>query len=233
MKLKQLEAELQPLKGFSAPKREYEQYVTPPHLASRMIFTAESSFGDIDDKDCLDLGCGCAVLSIACVMLGASSVLSVDADEAALSIARENIASLEMEEEIKLIHARIGVVGSLGNSTTKVEEEAIPVFVGLGLDRTFDTVVMNPPFGTWNQGIDMVFLEAACKLAGTAVYSLHKTSTRDFLKKKAVSLGFNGEVLAEMKYALPKTMPFHKSKSVDIQVDFWRFERKVPMSSTT
>lgn len=156
-----------------------------------MIFTAESSFGDIDDKDCLDLGCGCAVLSIACVMLGArcvftplcharererkrqltylpnqtSSVLSVDADEAALSIARENIASLEMEEEIKLIHARIGVVGSLGNSTTKVEEEAIPVFVGLGLDRTFDTVVMNPPFGTWNQGIDMVFLEAACKVS--------------------------------------------------------------------
>jgi predicted RNA methylase len=36
-----------------------------------MIYTAQSSFGDIEDKDVLDLGCGCAVLSIASVMMGA------------------------------------------------------------------------------------------------------------------------------------------------------------------
>ena len=40
-------------------------------LASRLLFTAESSFGDINDKRVLDLGCGCAVLSIGAVMLGA------------------------------------------------------------------------------------------------------------------------------------------------------------------
>lgn len=44
---------------------------------------------------------------------------------------------------------------------------------------TFDTVIMNPPFGTKkNAGIDMKFLEVGIKLAKTAVYSLHKTSTR-------------------------------------------------------
>lgn len=36
-----------------------------------MMYTAESSFGDIDDNDILDLGCGCAVLSCAAVMMGA------------------------------------------------------------------------------------------------------------------------------------------------------------------
>ncbi|KAI5481059.1 methyltransferase like 5 [Pseudohyphozyma bogoriensis] len=231
MKLKELESELQPLKGFAAPKRELEQYVTNPHLASRMIFNAESGFGDIDEKDILDLGCGCAVLSIACVMLGANSVLSVDADPDALAIAKENIASLEMEENIDLINAVIPNPGaelktaSASTEATAALTAGVPIFDYENLDRTFDTVVMNPPFGTWNAGIDMVFLEIACKLAGTAVYSLHKSSTRDYILKKAKSLGFTGEVLAQMKYALPKTMAFHKAKTLDIEVDFFRFSR--------
>lgn len=45
--------------------------------------------------------------------------------------------------------------------------------------KQFDTVLMNPPFGTkHNEGIDMKFLEVALKLSNNAVYSLHKTSTR-------------------------------------------------------
>jgi predicted RNA methylase len=32
------------------------------------------------------------------------------------------------------------------------------------------------------------------------------------------------------QYDLPKTMAFHKSKSVDIQVDFFRFVRVKPKS---
>lgn len=55
----------------AAPKRELEQYVTSAHLAARMIYTAATSFDDIDEKDVLDMGCGCAVLSAACVMMGA------------------------------------------------------------------------------------------------------------------------------------------------------------------
>lgn len=45
--------------------------------------------------------------------------------------------------------------------------------------RIFDTVVMNPPFGTkHNAGMDMKFLAAGFNLARSAVYSLHKSSTR-------------------------------------------------------
>lgn len=43
----------------------------------------------------------------------------------------------------------------------------------------FDTVIMNPPFGTKkNSGIDMKFLQLACKFSSHSIYSLHKTSTR-------------------------------------------------------
>ncbi|GJN91812.1 hypothetical protein Rhopal_004835-T1 [Rhodotorula paludigena] len=219
MKLKELEAELQPLKGFAEPKRELEQYVTSAHLASRMIFTAATQFDDIDEKSVLDLGCGCAILSIASVMMGADSVQSVDVDPEALEIARENVASVEMEEHIDFVHAEIAPVGSTPSN------EDIPVLDPKALRRTFDTVVMNPPFGSWTKGIDMVFLEVACQLAETAVYSLNKTSTRDFIERKAKSFGFQGTVIAQMRYDLPKTMAFHKQKSVDIEVDMWRFEK--------
>ena len=37
MRLKELEGELQPLKGFAKSKRELEQYVTSAHLGSRMV----------------------------------------------------------------------------------------------------------------------------------------------------------------------------------------------------
>lgn len=48
--------------------------MTSAHLASRMIYTAATSFDDVDERDILDLGCGCAILSIACVMMGAKWV---------------------------------------------------------------------------------------------------------------------------------------------------------------
>nr|DAD26859.1 TPA_asm: hypothetical protein HUJ06_028327 [Nelumbo nucifera] len=38
---------------------------------------------------------------------------------------------------------------------------------------------MNPPFGTRKKGADIDFLSTALKVASQAVYSLHKTTTRD------------------------------------------------------
>ncbi|XP_046387844.1 rRNA N6-adenosine-methyltransferase METTL5 [Ischnura elegans] len=93
--------------------------------------------------------------------------------------------------------------------------------------KLFDTVVMNPPFGTKNnQGIDMAFLKAALGMANTAVYTLHKTSTRSYVIAKGKEWGGRGttaEVLAKLRFDLPKSYRFHNKKSVDIEVDFIRF----------
>ena len=64
MKRKQLESFLEDVDQFSAPKMELEQYPTDPHLAASVLFTAQSSYGDLEDKCVLDLGAGCGVLSI-------------------------------------------------------------------------------------------------------------------------------------------------------------------------
>ena len=87
---------------------------------------------------------------------------------------------------------------------------------------------MNPPFGTkHNAGIDMKFLDIATKLAKKSVYSLHKTSTRNHVLKKATQFGVKGKVVAELKYDLPQAYKFHKKASVDIEVDFIRFELSI------
>lgn len=89
--------------------------------------------------------------------------------------------------------------------------------------KQFDTVIMNPPFGTKRHGIDMEFLQMALHLANTTVYSLHKTSTRKHVLSKAEQWGAKGDVLAELRYDLPASYRFHRKQSVDIEVDFIRF----------
>ncbi|XP_049977870.1 rRNA N6-adenosine-methyltransferase METTL5 [Alexandromys fortis] len=72
-------------------------------------------------------------------------------------------------------------------------------------------------------GTDMAFLKTALGMARTAVYSLHKSSTREHIQKKAAEWKVKIEIIAELRYDLPALYNFHKKKSVDIEVDLIRF----------
>ncbi|KAJ1799675.1 hypothetical protein LPJ59_001664 [Coemansia sp. RSA 2399] len=221
MKLKQLEGYLGDVATFKEPKVQLEQYPTTAHLASRILYTAETTYGDIDGKAVVDLGCGCGVLSIAASMMGASHVLGVDVDTGALETAQENIDEFELGDTIDLVQGSICEQNSAG--VLSLNEGMLSQ-----MEQAFDTAILNPPFGTkpGNKGIDMLFLQAACSMARGAIYSLHKTSTRDYLVRKAQSWGFECEVLAELKFDVPMMYKFHKKKSVDVQVDLLRLSRK-------
>lgn len=209
MKRKELEQHLQDVSGFRTPKILLEQYVTSPHIAACMLHTMESSYSDLQGKNVLDLGCGCSVLGIGAAMLGASYVLGVDLDADALEVARQNAEEFEV------------------TNIDFIQSDVRNLPIGL----RFDTIVMNPPFGTkHNKGLDCVFLEAALERVadGGAVYSLHKTSTRDHFLRKAPSWGVEARVLAQLRYDLPQTYKFHSKASVDIEVDFWRLCPRKP-----
>ncbi|XP_075081461.1 uncharacterized protein LOC107775069 isoform X2 [Nicotiana tabacum] len=184
MKLKQLEGLLGSLEQFSSPKIELEQYPTGAHIASRMLYTADNSFEDVNSKVVADFGCGCGTLGLAAGLLGAGSVIGLDIDTESLEIASANADELEVVE----------------------------------------TVVMNPPFGTRRKGADMEFLSAAMKVASQAVYSLHKTTTREHVKRAALRdyHARTAEVICELRYDVPQLYKFHKKKEVDIAVDLWR-----------
>lgn len=204
MKLKELESHLQQVEEFEDPKILLEQYPTRPHIAACMLHTMAASFGDLEGRTVADLGCGCGVLSLGAVMLGADFVTGFDVDPDALATFQQNLEEFEMEQ-VDLVMCDVARLG--GEWRGKV-----------------DTVVMNPPFGTkHNKGLDMKFLQAGLSLATTAVYSLHKTATRAHVVSQAAALGAEAQVLAELRYDLPNTYKHHKKSSVDIQVDFIRF----------
>ncbi|KAK9142673.1 hypothetical protein Syun_012073 [Stephania yunnanensis] len=203
MKLKQLEGLLGNLEQFSCPKIELEQYPTSAHIASRMLFSAEKTFGDVTGKVVADFGCGCGTLGIAAALLDADYIVGVDIDAQSLETASVNAE--DMEVELNLMQCDINNLNWRG--------------------QFIDTAIMNPPFGTRKKGADMNFLSVALKVATRAVYSLHKTSTRDHVKKMALRDcdATSAEVLCELRFDVPQLYKFHKKKEVDIAVDLWRF----------
>ncbi|XP_022842590.1 methyltransferase-like protein 5 [Olea europaea var. sylvestris] len=203
MKLKQLEGLLGSLDQFENPKIELEQYPTGPHIASRLLYTAENSFRDVENKVVADFGCGCGTLGLAAALLGADHVIGLDIDTESLEIASSNADDLDLDMDF--VHCDI--------KNLKWR------------DRIVDTVVMNPPFGTRRKGADMDFLLVALKVASNAVYSLHKTTTRDHVKRTALRdyNAVSAEVLCELRFDVPQLYKFHKKKEVDVAVDLWRF----------
>lgn len=212
MKLKQLESYLQQVDGFDDPKINLEQYVTSGHIASHMLYTIDQTFEDINNNVVADFGCGCGVLSIGSAMLGADHVFGMDIDSSALDKSSDNIAEFELESQIALVNCDVRSWNMLDYFASR---------------KIIDTVVMNPPFGTKNnKGMDLVFLQHAIQVANNSVYSLHKTTTRDHIAKKVDEWGCSFEVLAELRYDLPRTYKFHKKDSLDVHVDFIKCAKK-------
>lgn len=207
MKLKALEQYLGQLDGFENPKVKLEQYETLPHIAARVLHTIQATYGDIEEKIIADLGCGTGSLSIGAALLGAQLVIGFEIDGDALKTFQRNVQDQEIDN-IDCVQCNV------------------LDFLPQRFEKRFDTVIMNPPFGTSTKGTDMEFLRIALSLSKQSVYSLHKTSTRQHVLKKAEQFGAEGKVVAELRFNLPATYKFHKKSSVDIQVDFIRFTHK-------
>ena len=146
MKKKELQSYLQKIEPFEKPNVKLEQYPTPPNLATDMMFAIENSYNDLNSKMVCDLGCGSGMLTIASSLLGASFVLGIDIDESAIKTAKKNISEIYDEN---------GEIDFLNCSALNLPSS---------LHSKFDTVIMNPPFGTKVKGIDIKFLEVAEKV---------------------------------------------------------------------
>jgi predicted RNA methylase len=171
---------------FDDPNIDLEQYHTPPDLASRFLWTARN---DIVGRSVADLGCGNGILGIGAKYIGADKVIGFEIDENAANKARANSKHGEFDQVI-----------------------VCDVKKGITKDHylQYDTVICNPPFGTRQKKADLKFLSTALKLSKRAVYSLHKSSTREYLLSRATRWGLEGKILAEIKYPLPKTYAMHR-----------------------
>ena len=166
---------------------ELEQYATPPDIALEIIKKV-SAEGNLSGK-IADLGCGTGRLSIAAALLGAN-ITGFEIDEEALSIAKEYSEKNKLE--------------------ITWTNQAIE-----GIDEAFDTVIMNPPFGSQRAGADKIFLEKAMNIA-KHIWTIHLSETRKFIEKIVDNNDCKIVELYEFDYPLKNTMPFH-SKDTKVE----------------
>ncbi|RCN39147.1 methyltransferase small domain protein [Ancylostoma caninum] len=169
MKPKRLEWMLSELRGFEKPDIKLEQYETSPELAIAIVDCIDRLVG-LDGQFVADLGCGCGMLMSAVALAHEpAAVLGFDIDKCALSICKENLEDLEVDDRCDLV---------------RTDVLSIPE----SFRSSFDVVVMNPPFGTKsNAGMDLSFVKAGLAILrpGGSLFSLHKSSTRDHILKTA------------------------------------------------
>lgn len=114
------------------------------------------------------------MLGIGACIMGAGHVVGFDIDPAALVVAQGNIEGMEIEN-LDLMLCNVA----------DTEEKPDPVLMRFAARPQFDTVIMNPPFGTKkNAGMDMLFIRRAMEVcAAHEGVALHCTRGRDACHK--------------------------------------------------
>ena len=204
---KELEIILSKMRSSPSPKIELEQYTTPSRIAAEMLFLAGFVNNDIYGKRILDLGSGNGCLAIGSKLMGAHQVVGVEIDLNSIRIALENMVTANLKrDEISWINGPIEIMAP-----------------------HFNTVIMNPPFGTRKEHADRDFLEKAIEVADV-VYTIHKKSTREYLVEYIRSMGRKVDVVLQMTLDIPHIYSFHNKQKAVIEVDLFRITKLVKSS---
>lgn len=159
------------------------------------------ALGDIGDKSVLDLGCGTGMFALGAMMLGAREAVGLDVDASSVELARETAAKLGLD------------------ATFEVRDIS-------AVEGSFDTVVMNPPFGAQfgARHLDTLFVETALRVAKVA-YSLHLSENAPHFERLALRLNVGWESLARYDFPLPAQFKFHTKERHFVPVVLYRFAR--------
>ena len=197
---KHMEMFLSSISPHPRPKLKFETYTLDSKSASYVLFIAGHRYDDVTEKRVIDLGCGIGVLAIGAALIGAKYTVGVDIDRDSIRVAKENASKLGVD-----VNYVTGDIEAIHNS--------------------FDTTLMNPPFGSWSRGADVKFLKKALDIS-TITYSLHKRTptNRHFLKNKISSFGKIVDRIFELEISLPRTFTFHKKKKYLVEVDLYRIK---------
>ncbi len=197
---KQIEIILSKLLPYSNPKLNLEEYSLDSKSAAKILSVAGMIYNDIIDKCVIDLGCGTGILAIGAALIGAKHVVGIDIDDESINIAKKNAREVAVEVDYLVGDIRL-------------------------ISSSFDTTLMNPPFGSWNRGIDIIFLMKALQIS-KVIYSLHKRSekSREYLARKIASLGGKIEKIFELEIILPHTYTFHRKKKYYVKTDLYRIK---------
>jgi len=148
----------------------------------------------------VDLGTGTGRLAIGAASLGARRITAIDIDPAAIEVARENAKRAMVN-----IDWIVGDLDAIGGG--------------------FDTVIMNPPFGTKQRHLDKVFLRKAIRI-GRVVYSMHKSASREHILRYLKRCGCKVHAIHEYTLDIPRMFEHHRKRKHSVKVDCYRVETR-------
>jgi len=175
-------------------KVSLEQYTIPADLAAEILFHACYSYDDIADKSVIDLGTGTGRLAIGAVILGAEYTVGIDIDNDAVKFASYESKGSNLD----------WVIGDVSVLRGK-----------------FDTVLMNPPFGTKRPHADVRFLETALNI-GNVIYSIHKTATQEFIENWLQNHNANHQIIMNARMEIGHQFHFHRKTKYAVEVQVYR-----------
>lgn len=196
---RQLERKLARLRPLEAPKAALEQYATPADIVAWILWEAWGR-GEVQGRRVLDLGCGQGSFAIGAALLGARDVVAVDVDPAAAETTQRNAEHLGVSVNVRCADVR-------------------------SVTEPFDVAFQNPPFGAQRRRADRAFVEAAVRVA-PIVYTLHLSRTVPFLRKLFRALEAEPTLEQTFKFPLPYAFPFHRQRSVAVEVTLFRLQRR-------
>ena len=192
---------LQGVSPLDEPDVALEQYQTPAGMAAEILYGAYME-GHIAGRNVLDLGCGSGIFSLGSAWLGAAHVTGVDVDPKALAKLRANITGTKTPEIIELFQTGVA---------------------DFQPGRTYDTCVMNPPFGAQMQHADRPFLARAMELS-RVIYTLHMTDTADFIRRFVRARSGRVAYTADYRFPIPHMFFFHTRPVADVPVTCFKIE---------
>jgi putative methylase len=192
---RKLEIQLAKLKTLDTPTLKLEQYPVSPEAAAELLYMAGFEHDDLKGR-IIDLGTGTGRLAIGSALMGSKHVVGVDVDSRELDVARQNAETAGVE--VEWIESDIGKVGG-----------------------SYDTVIMNPPYGTRTVHADTRFLDKSFQLA-PVTYSIHKSSTREFLVKYVQRSNRRVDEARSLRMRIPHLFSFHTRKWSSVEVDICR-----------
>ena len=205
MDKKNLSILLSQLKTFNKPKYNLEQYQTDAEITADILWNAFMN-NDIKGKVIADLGCGNGIFGIGALILNAKKVFFLDIDENNISLAKDNLTTIEkktnFDSDAKFINKNVK------SFKTKV-----------------DVVIENPPFGVKNIHQDKMFLKQAFNVA-KVIYSIHKIESKNFIDLFSKDSGFQSKLITTYKLPLKKTLFYHILPKYYVEVGCWRFNKK-------
>lgn len=197
MKQKELEILLSQLKTFNQPKIHLEQYQTPPRIVA-MITKRAFQLEDIEKKTVADFCSGTGLFGIAAKILGAKEVICYEIDEDAIELAKSNAEKIG----VKIIFRKKDV---------------------RDVQKKFDTILMNSPFGIQGNIKDQEFLRSALQNSSSC-YSIHLYQEKniEFLKNFVSKNGKEVKEIIKAEFEIPKLFQFHTKKYHIIEIAILR-----------